>query len=226
MAVPRARNVGEHVTIFTGGGTAMPMTPQQQLHAFRKRSREYLQRGHDRLSAVRFVVDAAGELRGPALDVGTGKGLLAVELARRRLEVVSIDVDDQQRGLARLLAAEAGVASRITFDTGDAARLPYGDGQFGCVAMMDVLHHLNEPGHVLREMARVIDAPGTVIIADFDEQGFELVSRVHRAEGIEHPRTTATVSQATNELLSAGLSVVSRMNGHSHDVVVLQNGNG
>jgi 2-polyprenyl-3-methyl-5-hydroxy-6-metoxy-1,4-benzoquinol methylase len=197
-------------------------TPQERLRAFHLRNREYLRLEHDRLAAARFVVDTAGELRGPALDIGTGKGLLAIELARRGLEVVSIDVDDQERGLARLLAEQNGLASKITFESGDAARLRYADEQFGCVAMMDVLHHLNEPSPVLREMVRVVAARGIVLIADFDEFGFEIVSRVHRAEGREHPRTTATVSASMDELAALGFHCTARRNGHQHDIAVFR----
>jgi ubiquinone/menaquinone biosynthesis C-methylase UbiE len=200
----------------------MMMTPPDPLRAFRTRSQQYLSLGHDRLAAARFVADAAGPLRGLALDVGTGKGLLAVELARQGLEVVSIDVDDQERGLARMLADEAGLASRITFEDGDAAKLPYPEGRFGCVAMMDVLHHLTDPSPVLREMARVVEVGGLLLIADFDDQGFELVSRVHCAEGHEHPRTAATVSAANDELVASGFRCVARTNGHQHNVVVMQ----
>ena len=200
----------------------MMTTPQERLRAFRARNAEYARLGHGRLAAARFVIEAAGTLRGPALDVGTGKGLLAIELARQGLEVVSIDVDDQERELAGLLADEAGLASRITFEHGDAAKLPYEDGQFGCVAMMDVLHHLAEPGPVLREMGRVLAVGGTVVIADFDDQGFEIVSRVHRAEGREHPRTAATVSAAADELAAAGFRCAARTCGHQHEVIVLQ----
>jgi len=166
----------------------------ERLRAFRARSLQYGRLGHDRVGTARFVVETAGALRGPALDVGTGKGLLAIELARTGMEVVSVDVDAEEQELARLLAEEAGVGSRISFVRGDAAHLPYPDGTFGCVAMMDVLHHLDEPGPVLREMARVFNHAGLMVIADFDEQGFELVSRIHREEGRHHPRTAATVT--------------------------------
>jgi ubiquinone/menaquinone biosynthesis C-methylase UbiE len=199
----------------------MTVSAQEPLDAFRARTLQYLRLGHDRLAAARFVVDSAGEPRGPALDIGTGKGLLAVALARRGLEVVSIDVDASERDLAKLLAEEAGLATSIAFDTGDAARLPYADGRFGCVAMMDVLHHLAEPGPVLREMVRVTAPGGIVVIADFDEEGFALVSRVHRAEGREHPRTSATVSLASKELQRGGVVSMATVRGHQHEVAVL-----
>jgi len=139
-----------------------------------------------------------------------------------RIKVVSIDVDAEERELARLLAEEARVASRVSFEQGDAAHLPHADGNFGCVAMMDVLHHLGDPGPVLCEMARVVRVGGVIIIADFDEDGFALVSRVHQGEGREHARTAATVSLAVAELSRAGCCCTTRTNGHQHDVVVLQ----
>jgi ubiquinone/menaquinone biosynthesis C-methylase UbiE len=37
----------------------------------------------------------AGDLAGPALDVGTGRGLLAMAVARRGLDVVSVDVNEE-----------------------------------------------------------------------------------------------------------------------------------
>jgi 2-polyprenyl-3-methyl-5-hydroxy-6-metoxy-1,4-benzoquinol methylase len=120
--------------------TMISIAPER-LHAFRSRSQEYLRLGHDRLAAARFVADAIGEFHGTALDIATGKGLLAIELARRGMEVISVDVDSRERELAQLLAEEAGVAGRISFEQVDAANIPYSDGQFGCVAMMDVLHH-------------------------------------------------------------------------------------
>lgn len=194
----------------------------EPLRAFRNRSQEYLVLGHDRLAAARFVANVVGDLCGPALDIGTGKGLLAIELARCGMDVLSIDVDRRDRELAGLLAVEAGVAERIRFEQADAALLPCSDGQFGCVAMMDVLHHLTDPIPILNEMVRVTTRGGIVIIADFDEAGFELVSRVHRANGGEHSRTTASVPMALAELLRAGYSCLKKSTGHQHEVIALR----
>jgi 2-polyprenyl-3-methyl-5-hydroxy-6-metoxy-1,4-benzoquinol methylase len=201
---------------------AMTSTALDSLRAFRTKSRHYLSLGHDRLAAARFVADAAGEFRGLALDIGTGKGLLSIALARRGLEVLSIDVDPRERELARLLAEEEGLAARIRFEQADAAHLPYSDGQYGCVAMMDVLHHLAEPVPILKEMARVTARGGIVIIADFDESGFDIVSRIHRANGGEHPRTAASVSLALAELSRLGFACRKSINGHQHEMIVLQ----
>lgn len=196
--------------------------PRERLRAFHARCLQYCRLGHDRVAAARFVVASAGELRGPALDVGTGKGLLAIELARAGMEVVSVDTDAEEQGMARLLAEEAGVSGRISFFHGDAAHLPYRDGSFGCVAMMDVLHHLHDPLPVLAEMTRLLEHGGLMVIADFDEQGFDLVSRVHREEGREHPRTPVTVARVEEDLSRLGLQRITRTTGCLHEIAVFR----
>ena len=168
------------------------------------------------------MVEVASPLRTPALDVGTGRGVLAAELARVGLEVVSIDPDPSEQELARLTAAAAAVEDRIRFVPGDAALLPHPTATFGCAAMMDVLHHLDEPDAVLREVARVLVPGGRLVLAEFDEAGFELVSRVFREEGLEHPRTATTLATATVAAERLGFRLVRRAVGHVHEVVVLR----
>jgi ubiquinone/menaquinone biosynthesis C-methylase UbiE len=193
----------------------------ERLRAFHARDEQYRLLGHDRWAAARFVAEAAGQFQGTALDVGTGKGLLAIEMARAGMDLVSVDLDADEQDVASLLAEEAGVSGHIRFVHGDAAHLSFSDGSFVCVAMMDVLHHLHAPVPVLAELTRVLAPAGHMVVADFDEQGFELVARVHRAEGREHPRTAATVSLAEAELARLGLRPIARMTACLHEVAVL-----
>lgn len=192
------------------------------LVAFRSRTERYLREGHDRFAAARFVAEGVGEARGRALDVGTGKGLLALALAERGLEVVSVDVSPQDQEVAAAVAAEAGLSSRIRFVLCDAASLPFPSGAFSCAAMMDVLHHLEDAGPVLGEMARVVAPSGRVVVADFTEEGFDLVARIHREEGKEHPRSAVTVAAARATLRDAGLRDLGSAEGHFQDVAWLE----
>jgi len=189
--------------------------------AFEARTAQYRALGYDRVAAARFVAGAAGPLRGPALDVGTGRGLLAVELARRPLDVVSVDIDAFDLPLASHLASEAGVGERVRFLHRDAARLPFRRGHFGCAAMMDVLHHVEDPRPVLAEMARTVRVGGVVIVADFSREGFRLVARVHRAEGRIHSESGATVEQARALLEQQGLAGIAKSKGHLHEVAIM-----
>lgn len=87
--------------------------------------------------------------------------------------------------------------------------------------MMDVLHHIADPGPVLAEMARTVDVGGVVILADFTPEGFGLVARVHRAEGRVHSVRGATVGQARRRLEREGLACIGERQEHLHEVAIL-----
>jgi ubiquinone/menaquinone biosynthesis C-methylase UbiE len=194
--------------------------------AFIVRTEQYLSLGYDRFAAADFVVKTGGRLSGPALDIGTGKGLTAMALARLALDVVSVDPDADEQALAFLLAAEAGLKDRIRFVRGDASVLPYAEDHFGSAAMVDVLHHLQDPVPVFEEMTRVLKPSGILILADFSPEGFELVARVHREEGREHPVSGVTLESAAAFLTERRFEVAGRLSGHEHDVIVLTKENG
>ena len=60
-----------------------------------------------------------------------------------------------------------------------------------------------------------------MILADFSPEGFELVARVHREEGREHPVSGVTPESAEAFLSGRGFEVTARLSGHKHDVIVL-----
>lgn len=190
--------------------------------AFRARLEKYRREGYDRLAAAQFVATAGGRLSEPVLDVGTGHGLLAIALAQQGVEVISVDVDRDGQALAALLAQEAKVAKRIHLVHADGACLSYPDAHFGTVAMMSVLHHLEKPLPILREMARVLRPGGMIILADFTDDGFEVIARIHEQEGKEHPRTATTIETALNFLTDNGFRCASLIQGQLNRVAVLQ----
>jgi len=203
----------------------MPMKDRDDLvrgkAAFLARTEQYRSLGYDRFAAADFVVKTGGQLSGPALDIGTGKGLMAMALARQGLEVISVDPDADEQALAFLLAAEAGLEDRIRFIWGDASVLPYSDDHFGCATLVAVLHHLEDAAPVLEETARVLRPSGILILADFSPEGFELVARVHREEGREHPVSGMTLESAEAFLSRKGFKPTVRRSGHNHEVTVL-----
>jgi hypothetical protein len=60
-----------------------------------------------------------------------------------------------------------------------------------------------------------------LILADFSPEGFELVARVHREEGREHPLSGITLKSAEAFLSRRGFEVTARLSDHKHDVIVL-----
>ena len=78
------------------------------------------------------------------LDVGAGDGMLAHTIRQRRpdIEVKGIDV---------LVRAD----THVPVEAFDGTHIPYDDASFDFVMFVDVLHHADDPSHLLREAVRV-----------------------------------------------------------------------
>ncbi|MDJ0788383.1 MAG: metalloregulator ArsR/SmtB family transcription factor [Myxococcota bacterium] len=100
------------------------------------------------------------------VDVGTGTGTLARDLARAGLEVVAVD---HSRRMLDATAArlEAEGIEGVDLRRGDAADLPLRDGEVHAAFAHMVLQYLASPADAIREMARVIAPGGAVVIVDF-----------------------------------------------------------
>jgi ubiquinone/menaquinone biosynthesis C-methylase UbiE len=81
-----------------------------------------------------------------ALDVGTGTGLGALEIAKRfpDAEIVGVDVS------AAMLEKARKLAPGIEFVEGDASALPFGDGEFDLLTHLNMIPFLDETARVLR----------------------------------------------------------------------------
>jgi ubiquinone/menaquinone biosynthesis C-methylase UbiE len=103
-----------------------------------------------------------------ALDVGTGPGYVAVELARRRpgLRVVGLDLAANMVALAAGRASRAALDGRALWPQGDGHRLPFADATFDLVVSSFALHHWRDPVRVFDEIARVLAPGGRFYLAD------------------------------------------------------------
>jgi demethylmenaquinone methyltransferase / 2-methoxy-6-polyprenyl-1,4-benzoquinol methylase len=110
------------------------------------------------------AADLAALLPGQrALDVATGTGDLAVELARRvglSGEVVGSDFSERMLELARKKAPEIG------FEQGNALALPYEDDSFDAATVGFGARNFSDLPQGLREMARVVRPGGRVVILE------------------------------------------------------------
>lgn len=87
------------------------------------------------------------------LDVGCGDGQIAWCVSQARPDVTV-------RGVEVLVRPD----TKIEVEPFDGATLPYADGAFDCVMLVDVLHHCEEPLAMLAEAARV--ASQAVVVKD------------------------------------------------------------
>lgn len=106
---------------------------------------------------------------GRALDIGTGSGRLAIELAKAkdcRFDIFAIDISENMIKRARENARRSGVEDKIRFLVSTAAALPFTDNSFDLVISYASLHHWMKPVTVFDEVARVTKETGHAIIRD------------------------------------------------------------
>lgn len=102
------------------------------------------------------------------LEVGSGPGELALEIARRlpQSEVVGVDLAGAMVARAQQAATAAYVVDRVTFQIADAAALPFAAGTFDVAVSTLSLHHWSDPAVVFLELARVLRPGGVALIYD------------------------------------------------------------
>jgi SAM-dependent methyltransferase len=101
----------------------------------------------------------------PALEVGCGAGLLAIDLAGAGLTMRCIDSSAEMVGLASAEAARSDVAERVTVEVGDVHALGFDAGAFQLVVALGVVPFLHDPAHALAEMARVLSPGGWALFS-------------------------------------------------------------
>jgi ArsR family transcriptional regulator len=99
-------------------------------------------------------------------DIGTGTGILALELAQLGLRVVAVDNSLRMLEAARSKLEAAGVQG-VELRRGEASALPIADGEMDAALAHMVLQYLPSPGDAIREMARSVRKGGVVVVVDF-----------------------------------------------------------
>jgi ubiquinone/menaquinone biosynthesis C-methylase UbiE len=103
------------------------------------------------------------------LEVASGPGLLAIELARSgRLAVLGLDVSRTMVEIASENAAREGVA--VKFERGDVVQLPFPDASFDLVVCQAAFKNFAEPKRALDEIYRVLSPGGRAEIDDLSKE--------------------------------------------------------
>jgi len=124
---------------------------------------------HEYRQLARDVVAMGIPAGGNILDLGTGTGFVAIEIARlldRKAQVIGLDLSEAMLALAAENAARNGVAGAITWRIGDAGKIPFADGELDFVVSSGSLHHWEKPLVVFNEIARVLKPDGQCLVRD------------------------------------------------------------
>ena len=111
-------------------------------------------------------------LSGIALDVATGTGDFAFDLARRSevTSVVGLDFTRDMMTLGVQKGIRQRIGSSVSFTEGDAHDLPFADDSFTCATVGFGIRNFIDVPRALREMARVIEPGGRVVSLEIVRQ--------------------------------------------------------
>lgn len=102
------------------------------------------------------VINAlAGEPRGRIIDVPAGQGALAQMLAAEGFDVSCCDL------FPEIFALDGLPIKRGNLDE----KLPYDDGSFEHAVCVEGLEHIENPANAIRELARVLQPGGSLIVS-------------------------------------------------------------
>jgi demethylmenaquinone methyltransferase / 2-methoxy-6-polyprenyl-1,4-benzoquinol methylase len=115
----------------------------------------------------RLTAELAGPRGAVALDLATGTGDLALELARQGATfVVGADFCPEMLTAAVAKLYPRADGARMAFVAGDAQRLPFTDATFDCLVNGFLLRNLSDLDGALREFHRVLKPGGRLACLD------------------------------------------------------------
>jgi len=111
---------------------------------------------------------AAAIQAGRVLEIGSGPGLIAIEIATLLpgVQVIGLDLSETMIDIAAGNARDKGVSARVAFREGNAAKMPFDDASFDWVISSGSLHHWQEPNHIFQEVHRVLKPGCRALISD------------------------------------------------------------
>lgn len=116
----------------------------------------------------RFLVSKVNAIPGSwVLDVATGTGLVARELASKNVRVVGLDQSSAMVARGVEAVRRRGLEERVRFTLGQAQALPFADGSLDAVTFTYLLRYVDEPAATVAELVRVLRPGGVMASLEF-----------------------------------------------------------
>lgn len=168
---------------------------------------------HQRRMELRLMHAARIGAACTVLDVGCGVGGPACHVAAHTgAQVIGLTPNAAQLDLARRNAQERGVADRTRFELGSADALPFGDGTFDVVMVMESPCHFPDRPRFFAEAHRVLRPGGRLVgedwLADEGARSGPLARWVDAVEASWALPRLGTLSEYVAAMQSAGLELV------------------
>lgn len=107
--------------------------------------------------------------RSRVLELGCGRGYLALEMARHGHDVFAVDLSQESIAIAKKIALENpyknGFGS-LAYAVGDIMKMDFGKNRYDAVVFFRTLHHIPRINAILRKSAGAFKSGGRLIISE------------------------------------------------------------
>jgi 2-polyprenyl-3-methyl-5-hydroxy-6-metoxy-1,4-benzoquinol methylase len=172
-----------------------------------ERKKLYMDFGYDIDKERSFVLEKAKPLYGKILEAGTGKGHFALALAKQGYSFAAFDISQEELHFAKLNLAYFGLENCADFRIENAEHTSFADGSFDIIFSVNTLHHLHNPYKVVDELTRILSQKGKLVLSDFTEEGFKIMSKIHALEDKTHKVSETTLLDIESYLARKGFSI-------------------
>jgi ubiquinone/menaquinone biosynthesis C-methylase UbiE len=117
------------------------------------------------------------------LDVGTGRGYMAIILALQGYKVTTGEPEGTFWADWESSAKKVNVDHKISFIPLNAEKLHFESSNFDAIFLYATFHHINNRTGALSELMRVLKNNGVLVIIEFTDEGIEVV----RQRWVGHP---------------------------------------
>ncbi|HEX3759941.1 MAG TPA: bifunctional demethylmenaquinone methyltransferase/2-methoxy-6-polyprenyl-1,4-benzoquinol methylase UbiE [Kofleriaceae bacterium] len=116
------------------------------------------------------------------LDLATGTGDLAIDIARMHpgARVIGLDPSPRMLAIAEAKLARRGLADRVILVRGDAQQLPYANCEMDAATIAFGIRNVPDRPAALREMARVVRPGGRIAVLELGEPERGVLARAAR----------------------------------------------
>ncbi len=135
------------------------------------------------------------------LDLGTGTGRMLELFAPIAERAIGLDASKDMLAIARANLQKDDF-SHVQVRQGNVYQLPMGRDTFDLVILHQVLHFLDDPAAVLREVTKVLRPAGRLLIVDFASHGLDFLreQHAHQRLGFSHDQMNAWLAECGLEV--------------------------
>jgi demethylmenaquinone methyltransferase/2-methoxy-6-polyprenyl-1,4-benzoquinol methylase len=113
------------------------------------------------------------------LDVAGGSGDIAFKVWEKGAQVTLTDINPDMLELAKNKAVDKNILERISFQTADAEKLPFGDNSFDILGIAFGIRNVTNIDAALKEFHRVLKPGGKFACLEFSDVKNEMIKKFY-----------------------------------------------